>query len=112
MERGGKLDEILMRECLPRLRERYKVKSLGVFGSYARGEEREGSDIRLENELTEILGIKVDLVMKSALKPRIGKRILSEVVQLRIPSDFNNVGQHRNPPRPKAGGSEGRSPFR
>ena len=36
--------------------------------------------VRLERHLTAILGVKVDLVMKSALKPEIGKRILSEVV--------------------------------
>ncbi|MEM2123321.1 MAG: nucleotidyltransferase, partial [Candidatus Bathyarchaeia archaeon] len=38
--------------------------------------------IRLENYLSEELGVKVDLVEKSALKPRIGKRILEEVVNL------------------------------
>lgn len=36
--------------------------------------------IRLEDYLSGILGVKVDLVMKSALKPAIGKRILYEVV--------------------------------
>jgi len=35
--------------------------------------------IELENDLSELLGTKVDLVMKTALKPNIGKRILSEV---------------------------------
>jgi len=38
--------------------------------------------VELEEYLSELLGIKVDLVMKSALKPRIGKRILKEVVYL------------------------------
>jgi hypothetical protein len=85
-----------LREVLPLLRERFKVKSLGVFGSYVRGEQHDGSDldvlvefdevigllkfVELENYLSEVLGVKVDLVMKSALKPRIGKRILQEVV--------------------------------
>jgi len=36
----------------------------------------------LENYLSEVLAVKVDLVEKSALKPRIGKRILEEVVNL------------------------------
>ncbi len=63
-----------------------------------RAEQREGSDIdilvefkpeaeidlikfvELEGHLSDLLGMKVDLVMKSALKPRIGKRILKEVV--------------------------------
>jgi uncharacterized protein len=38
--------------------------------------------VGLKQELSEILDIEVDFVMKSALKPRIGKRILEEVVQL------------------------------
>jgi len=36
--------------------------------------------IRLEDHLAESLGIKVDLVMKESLKPRIGKNILNEVI--------------------------------
>ena len=35
--------------------------------------------VRLENELSELLGVQVDLVMKSALKPNIGRYILNEV---------------------------------
>jgi len=38
--------------------------------------------IGLENYLTNILGIKVDLVEKGALKPRIGKHVLEEVVTI------------------------------
>ena len=88
----------MLHQQLPRLAKRYQVKSLGVFGSYVRYEQRTDSDldllvtfyeppsllkfIELENYLTDLLGIKVDLVMKSALKPRIGKRILSEAVPL------------------------------
>jgi len=92
------LDEI--RTLLARHREElagiYKVQEIGIFGSYARGEQSGGSDldvlvafsepiglfefIDLENRLGELLGVKVDLVTKGALKPRIGARILSEVV--------------------------------
>ena len=84
-----------LEESLPQLRQRYPIKSLGIFGSYIRGEENEGSDLdiliefdtpigffkymTLEDELSKIAGIKVDLVMKSALKPKIGKVILEEV---------------------------------
>ena len=53
------------------LRKRYGIKRLGIFGSYLRGEAKEKSDL---------LGVKVDLVENSALKPRIGKQILKEVV--------------------------------
>lgn len=85
----------ILRQHLPELREKYSVNYLGVFGSYIRGEQTEDSDldvlvqfdkkpglfkyIELEDHLSELLGVKVDLVMKSALKPNIGKRILSEV---------------------------------
>ena len=87
-------------ELKPSIKERFKVKSIGVFGSYIRGEEKKGSDldilvefeesarlslldfIGLENYLSEELGVKVDLVEKSTLKPRIGKHILEEVVYL------------------------------
>ncbi len=78
------------------LSEQYQVKSLGVFGSYVRHEQSTGSDldllvafnetpgllkfIELENYLTDLLGIKVDLVIQEDLKSRIGKRILHEVV--------------------------------
>jgi predicted nucleotidyltransferase len=78
--------------------ERYRVNSLGLFGSYVRREQRPESDIdllvafddppsllkfiELENYLTDLLGVKVDLVLKDALKPMIEKRILSEVVQV------------------------------
>ncbi|MEM2058555.1 MAG: nucleotidyltransferase family protein [Thermoproteota archaeon] len=82
------------------LREKFRVKTIGVFGSYTRGEEKEDSDldvlvefeeqaelslldfIRLENYLSEELGVKVDLVEKNTLKPRIGKRILEEVIYI------------------------------
>ncbi|MEB3290712.1 MAG: nucleotidyltransferase family protein [Leptolyngbya sp.] len=82
----------------PLLQERYRVEELGIFGSYVRQEQTESSDmdvlvefsetpsllkfINLENYLSDNLGIKVDLVHKSGLKPRLGERILAEVVYL------------------------------
>jgi uncharacterized protein len=87
-----------LRRSLPELEKRYKVKALGVFGSYVRGEQDSRSDldllvefydppgllmfIELEYYLSDLLGIKVDLVMKDALKPVIGKRILKEVIEV------------------------------
>ncbi|WP_407356644.1 nucleotidyltransferase family protein [Methanolobus sp. WCC5] len=81
---------------LPELKDRFKVRSLAVFGSYVRGEQTDASDldvliefneapgllefVELENYLSDTLGIKVDLVLKSALKPDIGKNILNEAV--------------------------------
>jgi uncharacterized protein len=80
------------------LEEEYKVKDIGVFGSYIRGEQDKSSDIdilvefrapvgffkflELEDYLGRLLGVKVDLVSRKALKPRIGKQIMDEVVTL------------------------------
>jgi len=82
------------------LTQKYKVKEIGVFGSVVRGEQKGTSDvdilvefdenarlgllkfINLENYLSELLGVKVDLVMKSALKPRIGKHVVKETFYL------------------------------
>ena len=43
------LDDILtqLRALQPVLRHRYPIRSMGIFGSYARGEQREGSDLDL-----------------------------------------------------------------
>jgi predicted nucleotidyltransferase len=76
----------------------FHIKEIGVFGSYVRNEQTNKSDldvlvdfseypgmfqfVKMENFLSEQLGIKVDLVIKSALKPNIGKKILSEVEML------------------------------
>lgn len=84
-----------LREMLPELEEEYNVTYMGIFGSYVRGEQESGSDldilvefsrpptifkfVHLENYLSDSLGVKVDLVMKDALKPNIGKDILDEV---------------------------------
>jgi predicted nucleotidyltransferase len=87
-------------EIKPFLREKYKVKEIGIFGSYVKGKQGKRSDIdilvdfeedaqigllsfvALENFLSELLGVKVDLVMKNSLKPNIGKAILKEVIYL------------------------------
>lgn len=85
-----------LRQQLPTCADRYGVRSLGLFGSYVRGEQRPDSDIdvlvefervpslieflTLERELSEALGVRVDLVMKDSLKPVIGQHILREVV--------------------------------
>ena len=95
-----KIDRIIMelRENKSVLEEKYKVKTLGVFGSYVREEQTEGSDLdilvefqepvglfkfmELEEFLWKNTGIKVDLVSRKALKPRIGKHILEEVISI------------------------------
>jgi uncharacterized protein len=80
------------------LSERYHIASLGIFGSYVRNEQHAGSDldllvtftqtpslftlVALQDELEELLGTPVDVVLKTSLKPRIGQQILHEVVEI------------------------------
>jgi uncharacterized protein len=80
----------------PVLKEQYKVETIGIFGSYVRGEQKRKSDldvlvefsetpslfefVELEGFLSQKLGVKVDLVMRDSLKPRIRDSILSEAV--------------------------------
>lgn len=89
-----------IKDITPLLENKYGVSSIGVFGSYVKGEENKESDldilvdfkesnnlslldfINMENYLSNLLKIKVDLVEKSSLKPRIGKYILKEVVNI------------------------------
>jgi len=84
----------------PTLTEQYGVETIGVFGSYAKGEQTPKSDIDilvtykkdahpglfelmdLEEFLTKKLETKVDLGTKDSLKPHIGKRILDEVIMI------------------------------
>jgi hypothetical protein len=89
-----------LRQHLPQVQQKYHVQQMGLFGSFVRGEQTEASDVdvlvefepsarfglltfcQLENELSDLLNRKVDLVMKDGLKPRIGDRILQEVIYL------------------------------
>jgi predicted nucleotidyltransferase len=87
-----------LRALQPDLKKRYPIIEMGVFGSYVRGEQREDSDLDvlvdlgdgmtlidlagLQLEISDALGLKVDLAMKDALKPRIEKRVLAEAVML------------------------------
>lgn len=91
------VDTILqrLRALQPDLKRRYPIRSLGVFGSYVRGEQRPDSDldiliepgdgmtlvdfVGLRDELSDALGLTVELANKRSLKTRIGKRILAEV---------------------------------
>jgi predicted nucleotidyltransferase len=88
---GSRVDDI---------KKKYRIKELGVFGSYVRQEQDEQSDIdvlvdfeedadiglfefmEIEDELSKLLGAKVDLVLKRALKPAIGQHIINEVIYI------------------------------
>ncbi len=76
------------------LRDKYRVRELGIFGSVVRGEQKRGSDVdilvdfdqapdllkfcEVEIYLEKILRQKVDLVRKPALRPELRDQILSE----------------------------------
>jgi len=92
----NKLKNIVLKlkEELSLLKTQYYVATLEVFGSFVRNEQESNSDldilvsfskapslfkfIELEDYLSELLGVKVDLVMRSSLKPNIGQKILAE----------------------------------
>ena len=85
---------LILSKELSKLRSEFNVESLEIFGSYVRNEQNSKSDLdllvtytkspdllefmELENYLSDLFGVKVDLVMRSALKPNIGKQILTE----------------------------------
>ncbi len=79
------------------LRQRFKVKDIGIFGSYVNNKQRKKSDLDILVEfeedketfdnymelkffLEELLNIKVDLVIKDALREEIKEDILAEVI--------------------------------
>src|SRR3989338_7820458 len=97
MKQFSNLEEAksIIRQHKQELGQKFKVKEIGIFGSYEKGEQKKRSDIdilaefkepiglfqfiELEEYLEKLLGAKVDLVSKKALKPRIGEYIMKEV---------------------------------
>lgn len=87
-----------LRELMPELKEKYHVSTLGVFGSYARGEQKKRSDldllmefsmtpslftlVGLEQLLTKHLGVKVDLVMKNSLRSFARESVLRDLIPI------------------------------
>ncbi len=80
------------------IREDYKAEIVGLFGSYARGEQKRGSDVDilarfgekanlfdfvgLADFLEEKLKVKVDLVSERAIRPELKGQILKEVIKV------------------------------
>ncbi len=95
----GEIKELL-EKYKEELKRKYKIKEIGIFGSYVREEQKETNDIDIlvefendaelslldfigiEQELSDLLEVKVDLVEKKTLKPYIGEHIKREVVYL------------------------------
>ncbi len=85
----------IIKDHLTELHNNYAVSEIGIFGSYLRNEQTPQSDVdilvqfskpvgfiafmQLEERLQQLLGTKIDLVTRAALKPKIGERILKEV---------------------------------
>ncbi|HWZ05075.1 MAG TPA: nucleotidyltransferase family protein [Mucilaginibacter sp.] len=78
----------------PELAEKFHVSSIGYFGSYAKGQQTETSDLdlvvefsqpvgwsffTLENFLEQSLGLSIDLITRNGLKERIKASILNQV---------------------------------
>ena len=91
------LDEIknILAQHKEELRQKYKVKEIGIFGSYVRGEQKRKSDvdilvefkepiglefIELAEFLESILEVKVDLVSKGAIKPNRWRYIEEDLI--------------------------------
>ena len=99
MKSLAEIKQILQKHQV-KLVEDYGVTVIGVFGSYVRNEQGPESDVdilldvpedagldlfdlvRLQNELTDLLGVRADIALKRNLRKRIGERILQEVVNL------------------------------
>jgi hypothetical protein len=80
------------------LQEKYKVKEIGIFGSYVRGEQTEKSDVdilvdfyelpdvfnllKLERSLRGTLKCRVDVVRKQAIRKELRDQILSEAIRI------------------------------
>ena len=78
------------------LKNKYNVKEIGIFGSYVNGNYNKESDvdilvefskpvglikfIKLEEYLKDLLGIKVDLVLRDGIKPALRSNILKQAV--------------------------------
>jgi predicted nucleotidyltransferase len=93
-------DEVLriLASQKPLLLANYGLTDLGIFGSYARGQQTEGSDldllvdyekaptlfklIELRDYLSQLLMLRVDIVTRNGLKSRIRDRVLAEVIYL------------------------------
>ncbi|MBN1323907.1 MAG: nucleotidyltransferase family protein [Methanotrichaceae archaeon] len=85
----------ILKEHETEIKDRFSVRRIGIFGSYARGEEKETSDVdvlvEFENPtfrnfmglvffLEELLGREVDLVTIKGLSPYIRPHVEGEVV--------------------------------
>jgi len=78
------------------LEKKFKVKEIGIFGSYVRKAQNKNSDldilikiedsislldlVKLENYLTSLLGVKIDLIPKEDIREELREEILKEAI--------------------------------
>lgn len=87
----------ILKEAKPELARRYGLKRLALFGSYARGDQREDSDVDilvevdpsiglgfvdLADHLEELVGVRAEVVSSRAIKPRNWKVIEQELIDV------------------------------
>jgi predicted nucleotidyltransferase len=89
------MEELFNSQQLKNLCEENNIVYLGIFGSFARGEQREGSDLDLlvqytrpigylthagvQNKLEDYFGVPVDLVFRKSIKPRLKPYIMQDL---------------------------------
>ncbi|HID26649.1 MAG TPA: nucleotidyltransferase [Methanosarcinales archaeon] len=93
----------VLKEYKDYLRLKYKVKEIGIFGSYVKNKQKKRSDLDILVEFYEPVGlgyfefkdflenklkIKVDLVIKKGIKPRLKDKILKETIYIFIKNDL------------------------
>jgi len=92
----GKIATSIIFKKLTSILAAYGAKKISIFGSYARGEANPESDmdiivefserktlfdiVGIEQELSEVLGIKVDLLTEKSISPYLVDRIKKEMV--------------------------------
>jgi predicted nucleotidyltransferase len=93
------LNEIIktLNEHKEELKNKYKIKEIKIFGSYAKGKQKETSDIdlivdfedyptfieflRIQEELENLLGVKVDLLTEESISPFV-KPFIKEIIEI------------------------------
>lgn len=87
----------ILQQAKPELKRLYGVKRLGLFGSYARGQQQEESDVDivvevdpsiglkfvdLADTLESLLGVRVEVISRRAIKPRNWEVIQEELIDV------------------------------
>jgi hypothetical protein len=96
MKTKAEILRILQKEK-PELMRRYGLKRLALFGSYAREDQREDSDVdilveiepsiglafvELADRIEDVLGVSTDVVSRRAIKPRYWEIIEKDLIDV------------------------------